>query len=698
VVLFFLGLVVLSLPPLNAQISPSLINQTYKAGQSKIDVIAGDRLDQTLSVQLVLDGKPVSDKEVYFSILESPRKDKEIKLAQLIVTTDSSGLASTSLPVGQYVGTYKIFAFVPESGNSPLVFEINVLNKFWLGFIALSLLGGLAMFLFGMLFMSDNLQKMGAKKLKEVLAKYTSNRVSGVLVGALVTAVIQSSSATTVMVVGLINSGLMNLVQAIGVILGANIGTTITAQIVAFKLTDYALIFIAIGFLIRVSSRRKRTIATGNMMIGFGLLFLGLKIMTDVTKPLRTYQPFIELMVNLNNPLIGVLVGALFTGIIRSSSAATGVYIALAFQGLLTLENAIPLILGANIGTSTNAVIASLGANRESKRAALVHVFFNMSKVAVFLPLIGVYRDLIYAISPHPAGLSSLATAEQIAIYAPRQIANAHSIAKIIAVIAWLPFTPYLAKVSKWLIPVRKDEKHIKPKYLDETLLKYPEMALVVAKKEVGRMTYYAQRLLDKVIGVFETRDPKLLEQAIKEDQIIDVLYKAVKPYIAKIIQEELGSEQSLVEAELMIIAEELENFGDVISKSLLPSTFTKMIEYDLTFSELDIAHITDFHGKIKTNLTRASEAFINNDFELARSVVEDAKKIDVYCTALHIAHLQKYSSGDKKTIATSTNYLSILADFKQLFSLSTQVAKAVVELGGEEQESTISAAAPSTV
>lgn len=665
----------------------SLINLTYRAGQIKINCIASDQRDQALSVKLVRDGKPVSNEHIHFIIVDCPGKAREVSLTRSTVSTDQSGVATTSLTLGKHVGLYKVAAFCQETAESPVIFEISVLHKFWLVFIVLSLLGGLAIFLFGMFFMSDNLQRMGAKKLRKFLAKYTSNRVYGVLVGTLVTAVIQSSSATTIMVVGLINSGLMNLVQSIGVILGANIGTTITAQIVAFKLTDYAVIFVALGFFIRAISKKKRNIATGNMIIGFGLLFLGLKIMTDVTKPLRTYQPFIDLMVNLENPLIGVLVGALFTGIIRSSSAATGVYIALAFQGLLTLESSIPLILGANIGTSTNALIASLGANRESKRAALIHIIFNMSKVVVFLPLIGIYRDLIYTISPHPVGVSVLTTAEQIARYAPRQIANAHSIAKIIAVIAWLPFTPYLGKLATWLIPVREDEKHIAPKYLDEKLLKYPEMALELAKKEILRMSEYVEQLLDNVITIFETHNIDLLNQTIKDDQKVDVLYKAVKPYIAKLIQEELGDEQSLVEAELMIVAEELENFGDVISKSLLPSTFSKMIEYKLTFSSLDTEHIIDFFSKNKLYLHKAMEAFKNDDFDLAEKIIKEADNIDVYYKALHIAHLQKYSAGVEETIRTSTIYMSILAGFKQLFSLIVQIAQAVVELGGERKQ-----------
>jgi len=671
--------------PATAENLPILTNLTYTAGQQRLNLIADQQLRQELTVKLERQGEPLAGEKVYFSLVTSPPHTDEAAVIQTTVLTGVDGIARTPFTPGTMTGEYRVAAFVPEARCSPVVFTISVSSQYWLIFIGFSLLGGLAVFLFGMFYMSDNLQQMGGGKLEGILAKCTSNRIYGVLVGTLITAIIQSSSATTVMAVGLINSGMMSFVQAIGIILGANIGTTITAQIVAFKLTDYALLFIALGFFFKVLAKQRRKKLFGNIFLGFGFLFFGIKIMTDATLPLRTYQPFIDLLIDLENPFIGVLVGAAFTAIIRSSSAATGVYIALAFQGLLTLESAIPLILGANIGTSTNAVLASLGANREAKRAALAHVLFNMSKVAVFLPLLSYYRDLVYMISPHPSGIDVLTTAEQIAMYAPRQIANGHSLAKIIAVIVWLPFTPFLAKLCMWIFPTQENEKQVQPKYLDENLLKYPSMALAVTRREVLRMADYVRDLFDQVLVVFENRDERLLRELIEEDKKIDILYQAIRPYLSKIGQGELGEEQSRVEMEIVLVAEMLENFGDIISKSLLPSTFAKIFEHDLEFSVLDKEHILDFHRRNRENLANAMGAFANNDLVLAGEVLDAGEEIEMYYKALNLAHLQKYRAGVEKTIRASTLYSSILANFKQLHFLSTQIAQAVIEAREEE-------------
>ncbi len=490
---------------------------------------------------------------------------------------------------------------------------------------------------------------------------------------------IQSSSATTVIVVSLINSGLMQFAQSIGVILGANIGTTITAQIVAFKLTDYALAFILIGFLIKfISSARKKKLI-GDAIIGFGLLFFGMKIMSDVTAPLRTYQPFIDLLLNLENPVVGVIAGGVFTAIIRSSSAATGVYIALSFQGLMPLEAAIPLIFGANIGTSTNALLASIGASRAAKRAALAHVIFNMAKVCAFLPFISWYRDLIFKISPHPAGTEFLVGFDQIARYGPRMIANAHTAAKVIAVAIALPFTPALAKLCTLILPVTDNEKTVRPKYLSDELLKYPRRALEVTKKEVLRMGDYARGMVEMIMKVLKEKRPELLDDLATTDENVDILYKEIRPYLSRIGQEELDQEEAIQETEIVIVAEELENIGDVISKSMI-SSLTKCVEDKLWFSEDDWEHVKDFHSRIEKSLQDSLIAFEKNDVELARRVAAKSREMAVYYKALHIAHLQKHHCGVDETIQMSSLYMNLLAEFRQLFSLTVNIARSVID------------------
>jgi len=659
--------------------SKAVSNSTYKPGQSEISAIVGAAVEDKLSVKVTESGKPLAGERVYWSFTQRPANTSGAALASAFSVTGNDGIASTTVTVGDRPGSYQVAAFLPGVTDSPIVFRIHARQPTWLVFLLLKLLGGVAVFLFGIFYMSDSIQKVGGGRFGEIIERYTSNRFKGLAVGTLVTAVIQSSSATTVIVVGLINSGLMQFSQSIGIILGANIGTTITAQIVAFKLTDYALLFVLIGFLVRFISSVKRKRLIGDAIIGFGLLFFGMKIMADVTMPLRSYQPFIELLLNLENPVVGVLAGGVFTAIIRSSSAATGVYIALSFQGLMPLEAAIPLIFGANIGTSTNALLASIGTTRAAKRAALAHVIFNMGKVCIFLPFIPWYRDLIFHISPHPAGATALTTFAQISRYGPRMIANAHTIAKVIAVVLTIPFTPYLARLCTLILPVTEKEKTFRPKYLSDDLLDYPGRAISVTEKEIMRMGTHTLRMVNRIMDILQKRKAALLDEITLEDEKIDILYKEIRPYLSRIAQKELTREESLKASEIVIVAAELENIGDVISKSLI-STLTKCVEYNLWFSDEDWIHVVDYHGRVKRAIVSSLEAFRNDDLDKAERLAASTGEMAIYYKALHIAHLQKHYSGVEQTIQMSSHYMNILADFRHLYSLAIIIAQAVID------------------
>ena len=341
-IILFAILIIITIPSIAG--TETLKNSTYRPGQLELSIILSKNNSMDLSVELIEKEKPVVNKKVYFNIINAPSKSKTHRLNRRVAFTDTKGTAKVTFFHGGKKGKYQVAAFVAGAENSPVIFTIVTRKKMWLIFLIASLLGGTMLFLFGMKIMSDSLKELGSTKLSSILKKFTSNRFSALMVGTIITAIIQSSSATTVMVVGLINSGIMQFSQSIGIILGANIGTTITAQIVAFKLTDYAIIFIGIGFILSVVPKSRKIKIAGQAILGFGILFFGIKIMSDMTKPLHTYQPFLTLMLKLKNPVLGVLIGAVFTTMIRSSSAATGVYIALSFQGLMTLEASIPLI------------------------------------------------------------------------------------------------------------------------------------------------------------------------------------------------------------------------------------------------------------------------------------------------------------------------------------------------------------------
>ena len=349
--------------------------------------------------------------------------------------------------------------------------------------IITGLLGGLGMFLYGMEMMSDGMKMTAGDSMRAILEKLTSNRFIAVFIGAFVTMVIQSSSATTVMLVSFVNSGLLNFVQALGVVLGSNIGSTVTAQIVAFKVTDYALLLIAAGSVMALFAKKDTVKHLGFVILGFGLLFYGMKVMSDTMKPLRTDPMFNSILTSFENPFLGILAGAIFTALIQSSSATTGIVITLASGGSITLEAGIPLILGANIGTCVTAILAGLNASRDAKRVAIGHVTFNIIGVLLFCFWIPYFADFIAQTSDN----------------VPRQIANAHTIFNIMATIIFIPFTPFISKTIIRYFPDKEELRNIEQPAilnLDEKVLNPPGAAINSAQADIGGVVGLTERVV----------------------------------------------------------------------------------------------------------------------------------------------------------------------------------------------------------
>lgn len=344
--------------------------------------------------------------------------------------------------------------------------------------IILPLLGGLALFLYGMRIMGEGLQKVAGDRMRKFLEVVTGFPVIGVLVGAIVTSIIQSSSATTVMVVGFVNAGLMTLRQAISVIMGANIGTTVTAQLIAFKLTDYVMPIIALGFAMYFFSKRRQFKYIGFFILGFGILFLGLNTMADAMAPLREYKGFTDFIILFGDyPLLGVFLGIIMTMLIQSSSATIGILMAMATQGLVPLGTAIPVLLGDNIGTCITAVLASIGAGLSARRAAMAHVCFNSAGTIIFLIFLPFFKEFVLMISP-PADIA-------------RQIANAHTSFNVLNTLIFLPMIGLLERLVVNIVAGEEVEIKRGPMYLDERFLNSPSIALSLATKEIIRMAYF---------------------------------------------------------------------------------------------------------------------------------------------------------------------------------------------------------------
>lgn len=408
--------------------------------------------------------------------------------------------------------------------------------------IVFGLFGGLAIFIFGMNMMSECLQKAAGEKMKKILSLLTKNPLLGVLAGALTTAVLQSSSATTVMAIGFVSAGLMTLPQAISIILGANIGTTMTAQIIAFKITNYIYLFIAAGFLISFISKKEKIKNIGQTIFAFGLLFEGIETMGGVMKPLATSPIFTDLIGKVANiPVLGVVLGTVMTLIVQSSSATIAVLQNFASQpgadgvtSMIGLAGAIPILLGDNIGTTITAILASVGQSKDAKRTAIAHSVFNISGALLFIWFVKPYTTLIQYISPKGNEVDVIS----------RQIANAHTGFNITMTIIWLPLIAVLVKIVMKIIPDKKEEYVLVPgatRYLDGKIINQPAAALHLVTKEVIRCGRMVEDMLTKVYELSEKNETLLLEQIKNDGKAVKDLYTSINEYLNKIVKEIYG-------------------------------------------------------------------------------------------------------------------------------------------------------------
>ena len=433
--------------------------------------------------------------------------------------------------------------------------------------LTLGMCGGLALFLGGLQLVSEGMKKAAGQTLKTVLANLTTNRFTGALTGAFVTGILNSSTVTTLLVIGFISSGFMTLAQSVGVIMGANIGSTVTAQLLAFNLSAYALGPVAIGFFMNYTAKRERVKYYGMMILGLGLVFYGMGLMGTAMTPLRTFEPFVDVLRTLENPLAGILAGAAFTAIVQSSAATVGIAIAMASEGLLGLPAGIALALGANIGTSvTTALMGIMSAkSEEAVRASVVHVAFNVLGVLIWLPLISQLAGIAAWLSPSSPELHGAARA---AAEVPRQIANANTFFNVINTLLFIGFTGWFARMAEWMVPDRpaKEGVIIEPEFLDSSLLAAPTVALQQARMELGRTGGIALEMLRDVGPAMRDRDLERLEDIARRDDQVDILGAAVLQYLGQLRTGLLTEAEGAEVQRLMITADNLENLADVLA------------------------------------------------------------------------------------------------------------------------------------
>ena len=528
-----------------------------------------------------------------------------------------------------------------------------------------ALFGGVALMLYGIRQAGEALQRAAGGRLRTLLTGLTRNRLTAVAAGAAVTAIIQSSSATTVMLIGFVAAGLMTFPQTLGIILGADIGTTFTVQLIAFRVTDYAPLLVGVGFVLVFIGRRRAVKDVGQAILGFGLLFLGLRLILDGVAPIRQNELTLEVLRALAaNPLTGVLVGAALSAALASSAATIGVAIALASAGLLALPGAVAIVLGANVGTCATALAASLGANADAKRVAVAHIAFKLLGVSVIFPFIGPFADWVAATARDPG----------------RQIANAHTFFNVGVSLVCLPWVPWAARAIEALVPATHEaENPFRTRYLDTRSLDQPSLALGQATREALRAADVVQAMLRDTIRVFREDDRDLLEDVERRDDQVDFLEREIKLFLARLQRETMAPDLARKEIALISLIGNLENVGDIIDKNLMELA-RKKVALGRHFSEAGWAELSDFHALVSKKLESAIAAFAANDRGLAQEVLDRRALIRQRERELRESHLGRLRAGRPDTLETSDIHLDVLSNLKRISSHVTAIAVSILE------------------
>ena len=546
-----------------------------------------------------------------------------------------------------------------------------------IGSMLMQLAGGLGLFLFGMKLMGDGLEMAAGSKLRGMIERLTKNKYMGALVGLVVTAVIQSSSATTVMVVGFVNAGLMNLAQAVGVIMGANIGTTVTGVMIAINLTAIAPIAVLIGVVMISFIKRNSVKHIGQIIAGFGILFMGMKMMSTAMEPLSESEVFTSLMTSFSNPLLGVLVGLVFTAIIQSSSASVGVLQALGAAGAITLPSAIYVIYGQNIGTCVTALISSVGTSKTARRTAVVHLMFNVFGAILFIviSMLFPFAELVQRIAPGNV---------------MAQMSIVHVICNIVCTAIMLPLSSLLVKVACKVIPGSDPVKSSNSlAYLDARILSTPPVAVAQLFKEVDRMGQLAKETLGMAMDALITQDNTKVDQIYENENTINFLNRGIAEYLVKINGLDLEDYDRQALGSMYHVISDMERIGDH-SENLceLAQTLKKSKQ---KFSPWAVEQATEMRNRVEAMLEEALQMFASRETQpqMAADINRREEIIDDATQELKDLHIERLNQG-KCSVVAGTVFMDMLTNLERIADHCTNIAYSMTNQKNHELQSTI--------
>jgi phosphate:Na+ symporter len=603
--------------------------------------------------------------------------------------TNGDGLFDLVIPVPSHPGECHFLFRTADPSVHTLMLTIFVKSPNWVLWLVLGMLGGLALFLHGMQIGSDGLQEAAGSRFRETLHTLTGRPLRGVMVGTVATFFTQSSSATTVMLVSFVRAGLMNLRQTFGPIFGAAIGTTLTVQLLSFKIQTYALPLMAVGFLMMFFARRSpRAVAAGKIIFGFGMIFFGMAVMGEVIEPLKTSPAFREMIARLTSrPTYCLIVVTIFTAVIQSSGATIGIALTLANQGMIDIHQALPIIFGANIGTCITAILASAGGGVEARRVAFAHLIYKVASVALFF--FWFMPDVLAWMATQVSGLmaATLPSVPFLADTTGRSMANAHTIMCVgSAILAVLFFQTPLERLVTWLIPSPPggEKGEGRAKYLDLALLESPSLAIGSAVREISRMGRLTEEMIVRSHEAFEQRDSEALSWLKRRDDKVDRAFHRLNTFLTKLTAQNPGKEVTSRAIGLLYVINDLESIGDLVDKILVPLVH-KMIDQDLHLSDAGMGEIRTLHAQVRDSMAKSMVALTTpGEEELLDDVITRQEEMNVMGRRLHLNHLRRLQEGLQESLESSSVHLDLinylLRMHYHIYSIAWTVAHGVSE------------------
>ena len=645
-------------------------NVSYQPGQKLFVGLTETDLGAPIKFQ-VTDGRgnPLAGVPVTFEIIEKPGKAHGEALGKRVAETNVEGIAENTFTLGDAPGDYIVIARTEKmTGDTPHVL-IRAQRTMWWLFLAIGLFGGLGIFLYGMGLGSGGLQKVAGDRLRGILSALTSNRFLGLVVGIVITAIVQSSSATSVMVVGLVSSALMTLQQAIGVLMGAHIGTTITVQLIAFNVSDYSLLLVGAGFLMTILTKRKFYIYLGEIILGFGFIFFGMAVMSQAIAPLKSMPTFIGWLIEFGkSPALGILASAVFTAIIQSSGATIGLCVVLASEGLLSLQSAMPLVFGANIGTCVTALLAALGASTNGRRTALAHTLFSVIGVVIFTPFLVPFEALITSVT-HWMGTDSI----------PRQIANGHMMFNIMTAGILISFVPLTAKLVTKIIPEKAEGEEFKPKYLNNAYLETPDIALQQAQLEEGRLVDIIKLMYAEALNLYKPDNELRLAKVRDQMKNVNMLENAIRRYLTRLSQKSISLTQSKRLMRILLTIDDLRTISERIGLAIAEQS-ERFVDNKWKFSSEGEKELSQFYELVKTRIDKTMDALMKEDKLMAQEIVDTKHATSEQEVKLRAVHMMRMTKGGEDTLNTSNTHLDLLAILKRIDSFCVKISHEIVE------------------